>query len=80
MSGPKRFYGRPSMVRDAIPRMKAPLLLLIAGADQATPQDEFVQFDQELTEARVPHQKVGLPGRAALLLRSQLCAAQRGVR
>ena len=62
LSGAIGFYGRPSMVRDAIPRMKAPLLLLIAGADQATPQDEFVKFDQELTEARVPHQKVVYQG------------------
>jgi carboxymethylenebutenolidase len=62
LSGAIGFYGRPAMVRDAIPQMKAPLLLLIAGADQATPQEDFVKFDQELTEAHVPHQKVVYQG------------------
>jgi carboxymethylenebutenolidase len=42
--------------------MKAPLLLLIAGADQATSPEENVKFDQELTDARVPHQKVVYQG------------------
>ena len=62
LSGAIGFYGRPSMVREMIPQMKAPLLLLIAGADQATSQEEFVQFDKELTEARVTHQKVVYQG------------------
>jgi carboxymethylenebutenolidase len=62
LSGAIGFYGRPSMVRDAIPQMKAPLLLLIAGDDQATSQDEFAKFDRELTEAHVPHQKVVYQG------------------
>jgi carboxymethylenebutenolidase len=48
------FYGVPARVRDVIPRMEAPLLLLIAGAD-FTPQEEFQTFDGELTEAGVPH-------------------------
>jgi carboxymethylenebutenolidase len=62
LSGAIGFYGRPAMVQEAIPQMKTPLLLLIAGADQATPQEDFVKFDQELTEARVPHQKVVYQG------------------
>jgi len=62
LSGAIGFYGRPAPVRDTIPKMKAPLLLLIAGADRATPQEEFVKFDLELTEARVPHQKVVYQG------------------
>ncbi|MDQ6885189.1 MAG: dienelactone hydrolase family protein [Candidatus Dormibacteraeota bacterium] len=62
LSGAIGFYGRPSVARDAIPGMKAPLLLLIAGDDQATPQEEFVKFDHELTDARVPHQKVVYQG------------------
>ena len=37
-------------------KMKAPLLLLLAGADAATPVDAFHAFDKELTEARVPHE------------------------
>lgn len=48
------FYGVPSRVREVIPEMKVPLLLLIAG-DDFTPQEEFHRFDDELTAARVPH-------------------------
>ena len=62
LSGAIGFYGRPVMVREVIPQMKAPLLLLIAGADQATPQEDFVKFDHELTDARVEHQKVVYQG------------------
>ena len=58
LAGAIGFYGRPAMVRDAIPTMKAPLLLMIAGADAATPQEDFVKFDQELTSAGVPHRMV----------------------
>jgi carboxymethylenebutenolidase len=62
LAGAIGFYGRPSRVQDAIPRMKAPLLLLIAGADQATPQEEFQAFDRQLIDARVPHKMVVYPG------------------
>ena len=51
------FYGIPARVRDAIPQMEAPLLLLVAGAD-FTPQEEFEKFDGELTDAGVPHRMV----------------------
>src|ERR1700736_6910868 len=54
LAGAIGFYGVPSRVRDAIPEMKAPLLLLVAGAD-FTPPEEFQRFDEELTAARVPH-------------------------
>jgi carboxymethylenebutenolidase len=36
--------------------MKAPLLLLLAGADAATPREAFHAFDKELTEANVGHE------------------------
>src|SRR5438067_12748168 len=58
LAGAIGFYGRPVNARDAIPKMKAPLLLLIAGSDAATAQDEFDRFDQELSKAGVPHKKV----------------------
>ena len=58
LAGAIGFYGIPTRVRDAIPRMKAPLLLLLAGADQATTPEDFEQFDRELTQAKVPHEKV----------------------
>ena len=62
LAGAIGFYGRPANVRDAIPQMKAPLLLLIAGDDRATPRDEFETFGQELTEASVPHEMVVYEG------------------
>jgi carboxymethylenebutenolidase len=49
------FYGIPSRVREYLRQMKAPLLLLVAGAD-FTPQEEFLKFDHELTEAGVEHE------------------------
>jgi carboxymethylenebutenolidase len=55
------FYGVPARVRDIIPQMQAPLLLLVAGAD-FTPQEEFERFDGELTEAGVPHRMVVYEG------------------
>jgi carboxymethylenebutenolidase len=36
--------------------MKAPLLLLLAGDDKATPLEEQKAFDQRLTKAGVPHE------------------------
>jgi carboxymethylenebutenolidase len=62
LAGSIGFYGIPSGVRDAIPQMRAPLLLLVAGNDQATTQDDFAQFDRELTQAGVPHQMVVYEG------------------
>jgi len=49
------FYGRPERSEPFMPKMKAPLLMLIAGAD-FTPQEAFHEFDKKLTEARVPHE------------------------
>src|SRR5207248_11309854 len=54
------FYGVPSRVRDVVPSMQAPLLLLVAGAD-FTPLEEFEKFDGELTAAGVPHRMVVYP-------------------
>jgi carboxymethylenebutenolidase len=58
LSGAIGFYGIPSRVRDVIPQMDAPLLLLLARNDQATTAEDFAQFDRELTQAGVPHQMV----------------------
>jgi carboxymethylenebutenolidase len=62
LSGSIGFYGIPSRVRDVIPQMRAPLLLLLAGNDQATTQEDFAQFDRELTQAGVPHEMVVYEG------------------
>ena len=55
------FYGVPARVRDSIPRMEAPLLLLVAGAD-FTPLEEFQRFDADLSVAGVPHRMVVYEG------------------
>lgn len=62
LDGAIGFYGRPEGARDAIPRMRAPLLLLIAGSDAATPPEESAKFDRELTAADVPHRQVVYEG------------------
>jgi len=62
LNGAIGFYGQPARVRDVIPQMRAPLLLLLAGNDQAATQEDFVEFDRELTQAGVPHQKVVYEG------------------
>jgi carboxymethylenebutenolidase len=54
LAGAIGFYGVPERVRPYVSAMHAPLLLLVAGAD-FTPVEEFQRFDQELTDARVPH-------------------------
>jgi carboxymethylenebutenolidase len=61
LAGAIGFYGGPSRARDVVPEMRAPLLLLVAGADH-TPQEEFHRFDAELTEAGVPHKMVVYEG------------------
>jgi carboxymethylenebutenolidase len=55
-------YGIPSRVRDVIPQMRAPLLLLLGGDDHATTPEDFARFDDELTKAGVRHQKVVYEG------------------
>jgi carboxymethylenebutenolidase len=56
LNGAIGFYGRPSRSEPLIAKMKAPLLLLLAGADAATPTDAFHVFDKELTAANVTHE------------------------
>jgi len=56
LAGVVGFYGKPALVRDAVDRMRHPLLLLVAGADKATPQEDFTAFDRQLTDAGVPHE------------------------
>jgi carboxymethylenebutenolidase len=61
LTGAIGFYGVPERARDVLPRMKAPLLLLVAGSD-FTPQEEFDKFDGELSEGGVPHKMVVYDG------------------
>ncbi len=61
LSGAIGFYGVPARVTDLVPSMRAPLLLLLAGADR-TPQAEFADFDRRLTAAGLPHRTVVYDG------------------
>ena len=55
LNGAIGFYGRPERTEPFISKMKAPLLMLIAGAD-FTPQEAFQVFDKELTAGNVSHE------------------------
>ncbi|TMD91321.1 MAG: dienelactone hydrolase family protein, partial [Chloroflexi bacterium] len=50
------FYGRPTRSEPYISKMKAPLLVLVAGADAATPVEVSKDFEAKLTAAGVPHE------------------------
>jgi carboxymethylenebutenolidase len=56
LNGAIGFYGRPSRSEPFISQMKAPLLVLVAGADAATSPEQAREFDHKLTEAGVPHE------------------------
>jgi carboxymethylenebutenolidase len=49
LAGAVGFYGRPERVRDYLSRMKAPILILAAGAD-FTPVEEVEKFAGEVRE------------------------------
>jgi carboxymethylenebutenolidase len=61
LSGAIGFYGVPERVRPWLSRMRAPLLVLVAGAD-FTPFAEFQRFDAELGEAGVERSMVVYEG------------------
>ena len=75
------FYGGKPMDRagPAIPKMTAPLLMLLAGADQGTPAGRVRRFRHAGQGAgsrgRIPH----LSGRAPQLLRPHFRRAPRGL-
>src|ERR1700687_3094071 len=50
------FYGRPPRSEPYIAKMKAPLLLLVAGSDAATTQEASHECDGQLKAANVPHE------------------------
>lgn len=61
LDGAIGFYGRPPRSEPYVSRMKAPLLLLVAGADGATPSEVADDFDKKLTAAKVPHERYVYP-------------------
>jgi carboxymethylenebutenolidase len=56
LAGTIGFYGRPSMVSDVLDRVHLPMLLLVAGADAASPLAEFEAMDAALTAAGREHE------------------------
>ena len=56
------FYGRPMRTEPFIAKMKAPLQVMVAGADAATTPEQSAEFERELTAARVPHEQHIYPG------------------
>ena len=51
LAGVAGFYGRPSMVGDAAQRAHLPTVMLIAGADAATPVDEQLALAETMRAA-----------------------------
>ena len=47
------FYGRPARSEPFIKEMTAPLLILVAGSDAATPSEAFIEFEKNLKTAGV---------------------------
>jgi carboxymethylenebutenolidase len=62
LAGVMGFYGRPSMLADVEESLRTPLLLLVGGADAATPVEEFEALDARLTERGVAHEMHVYPG------------------
>lgn len=61
LAGAIGFYGVPARIQQFIPRMQAPLLVLVAGED-FTPVSEFEKFSAQLGEAGVQHTMVVYDG------------------
>lgn len=57
LSGCIGFYGRPMRSEPFVNKMKAPLQVMVAGADAATTPEQAAEFDRELTAAGVPHER-----------------------
>jgi carboxymethylenebutenolidase len=69
LAGVVGFYGRPGVGRDGSPgpaqrarELKAPVLGLMAGADQAISADDVAAFEQALTNAGVDHDLITYDG------------------
>ncbi|CRK57850.1 Dienelactone hydrolase family [Alloactinosynnema sp. L-07] len=56
LAGAVGFYGRPSECADLVPSMRAPVLVLAAGADMLTSEDEARAFKATLALAGVPYE------------------------
>jgi carboxymethylenebutenolidase len=56
LAGCMGFYGRPSMLSDVETSLHRPMLLLVAGADVATPVADFQEFEGRLSARDVEHE------------------------
>ncbi|HKW58582.1 MAG TPA: dienelactone hydrolase family protein [Candidatus Dormibacteraeota bacterium] len=56
LAGAIGFYGRPMRSEPFMSKMKAPLMLMVAGADGATTPEQNREFDEALSKAGVPHE------------------------
>jgi carboxymethylenebutenolidase len=50
------FYGNPDLVRPRLAQLHRPMLLLVAGADVATPRERSEQFETDLATVGVPYE------------------------
>jgi carboxymethylenebutenolidase len=57
LSGCIGFYGRPMRSEPFIKKMKAPLQVMVAGADGATTPEQAIEFKRELERAGVPFEQ-----------------------
>jgi carboxymethylenebutenolidase len=62
LAGTIGFYGKPALVADVLGAIRRPLLMLVAGADAATPQTDFQQMDARLAAAGREHEMYVYPG------------------
>lgn len=57
ISGCIGFYGRPVRSEPYLSKMRAPLQIMVAGADGATTPEQSREFERALTKAAVPHEQ-----------------------
>lgn len=57
LNGAIGFYGRPVRSEPYISKMKAPLLVMVAGNDAATTPEQAAEFRQKLEQAGVPFEQ-----------------------
>jgi carboxymethylenebutenolidase len=57
LAGAIGFYGRPVRSEPFISKMKAPLLVMVAGNDAATSPEQAMEFKHKLEQAQVPFEQ-----------------------
>lgn len=62
LAGAIGFYGRPALASDAVDRMRAPLLMLVAGADAHIPAEEVHALAEAASAAGVEAEVVVYDG------------------